>query len=97
VWRNLYDYPVRLFMRADLANWTLTAEVWAPPQLVRYATEISGPFLATGGRLVPTAEAGWVWWASTTLITQYTVLDGRSVPRAFWSYYGRDPNFGALN
>ena len=96
VWRNLYDYPVRLFMRADLSEWTLTAEVWAPPELVPYTTEITGPFLATGGRLVPTADSGWVWWSATTVITQRTVLDGRSVPRAFWSNYGRDPNFGAL-
>jgi vancomycin resistance protein YoaR len=96
VWRNLYDYPVRLWMRADLANWTLTTEVWAPPQLTAYATEISGPFLVRGGRFIPTGDAGWVWDSSTTVITQYTILDGRSVARAFWSYYGRDPNFGAL-
>lgn len=62
VWRNLYDYPVRLFMRADLANWTLTAQVWAPPELVRYPTEIEGPFLVNGDRVTPTADAGWVWW-----------------------------------
>ena len=48
VWRNLYDHPVRLFMRADVATWTLTAEVWAPPQLAPYATAIDGPFLVSG-------------------------------------------------
>jgi vancomycin resistance protein YoaR len=93
VWRNLYDYPVRLFMRADLANWTLTAEVWAPPELVPYATTVDGPFLVNGSARVPTDEAGWVWWASTTVITQRTVLDGRAVPRSFWSYYGADPHW----
>lgn len=50
-------------------------------------------FLVTGGRRIPTAEAGWVWWGATTVITQYTVLDGRTVPRSFWSYYGADPNW----
>jgi len=93
VWRNLYDYPVRLFMRADLANWTLTAEVWAPPQVAPYATQIDGPYLVSAGRLVPTASAGWVWWSSTTVIRQNTVLDGRTVARSFWSSYARDPNW----
>lgn len=93
VWRNLYDYPVRLFMRADLANWTLTAEVWAPPELTRYATEIDGPYLVRGEQLIPTTEAGWVWWSASTVIWQSTVLDGRRVTRPFRSYYGRDPNW----
>lgn len=93
VWRNLYDHPVRLFLRADLAKWTLTAEVWAPPELAPYATAIDGPFLVSGGQLIPTPAAGWVWWSSTTVIKQNTLLDGRPVSRSFWSAYGRDPNW----
>jgi len=67
--------------------------VWAPPQVAPYATQIDGPYLVSAGRLVPTASAGWVWWSSTTVITQNTVLDGRTVSRSFWSTYGRDPNW----
>ena len=96
VWRNLYDYPVRLFMRADLAKWTLTAEVWAPPQLVPYATEIDGPYVVTlGDELIPTADLGFVWYAATTVITQTTTLDGKWVVRSFWSNYRRDPNWSS--
>ncbi len=95
VWRNLYDYPVRLFMRAELAKWSLTAEVWAPPQLLPYATEIDGPYLVTAGELIPTAELGWVWYDATTVITQTTALDGRKVARSFWSHYGHDPNWSS--
>lgn len=93
LWRNLYDHPVRLFMRADLTKETLTAEVWAPPELTAYATAIEGPFLIAAGRRVPAAEAGWVWWSATSVIAQYTVLDGRTVRREFWSYYGADPSW----
>lgn len=95
-WRNLYDHPVRLFARVDRKAYTLTIQVWAPPELVRYENAIDGPYLVRAGKLVPAGEAGWVWWAATTVITQRTALDGRIVERKFWSSYRADPHRSAL-
>ena len=91
--RNLYDYPVRLFMRADLAAQTLTTEVYGAPELVPYPTEIDGPWLVRNGETLAASDAGWVWWASMTVVRQRTRVDGGSWERAFWSYYVDDPYF----
>jgi len=91
--RNLYDYPVRIFMRADLAAQTLTADVYGPPELAPYPTEIDGPYLYVNGEFIPTRDAGWVWWASTTVVSQKTHVDGGLWDRPFWSHYLKDPYF----
>ena len=91
--RNLYDYPVRFFIRADLRAQTLTAEVYAPPQLVPYPTVIDGPWLLRGDEFVPARDAGWVWSESLTLVRQWTRVDGGSWERTFWSSYVKDPYF----
>jgi len=91
--RNLYDYPVRLFMRADVEAQTLRAEVYAPPELVPYPTEIDGPYLYANGEFIAAADAGWVWWAATTVVSQKTYVDGGLWDRAFWSHYLEDPYF----
>jgi vancomycin resistance protein YoaR len=95
-WRNLYDYPVRLFARVDRAAYTLRIEVWAPPELVPQETVIDGPYLIRDGKLIPTAQAGWVWWSSSTVIAQSIALDGTMVRRSFWSYYRQDPHRSSL-
>lgn len=89
--RNLYDHPVRFFMRADLAAQTLTAEVYAPPELTPFTTQVQGPFLLRDEGLVPAATAGWVWWAATTVVTQRALVDDEWWIRSFWSAYLKDP------
>lgn len=91
--RNLYDYPVRFFMRADLRAQTLTAEVYGPPELVPYRTEIDGPYLYRNGEFSSARDAGWVWWAATTVVSQKTYVDGGLWDRPFWSHYVADPYF----
>ena len=90
--RNLYDYPVRLFARVDTKTQSLTIEVWAPPQLTPFHVEIDGPYLYAGGKYIPTAEAGWVWWSATAVVSQKVWLDGGMWNRPFWSTYKRDPH-----
>ena len=90
--RNLYDYPVRLFARVDTAAQSLTVEVWAPPQLAPFHTEIDGPYLYTGGSYIPAADAGWVWWAARAVVSQKVWVDGGMWDRPFWSTYMKDPH-----
>ena len=90
--RNLYDFPVRFFARANLDAQSLTIEVWAPPQLTPFHVEIDGPYLYTGGQFIPTEQAGWVWWASRAVVSQKVWLDGGMWNRPFWSTYLKDPH-----
>jgi hypothetical protein len=90
--RNLYDHPVRLFARVDTKAQSLTVEVWAPPQLEPFHTEIDGPYLYAAGRYVPIEQAGWVWWPASAVVSQKVWLDGGMWNRPFWSSYMRDPH-----
>ena len=80
-------------MHADLARQTLTTDVYGPPELTPYPTEIDGPYVARNGEFIRTSEAGWVWWASRTVVWQRTRVDDRGWDRAFWSYYLDGPSF----
>lgn len=91
--RNLYDHPVRLFARIDSQAQTLTIQVYAPPQLTPFQVEIDGPYLYSGGRYVPIAQAGWVWWGAQAVVSQKVWVDGGMWNRPFWSTYQRDPNW----
>ena len=90
--RNLYDYPVRLFARVDTTQQSLTIEVWAPPQLTPFLVQIDGPYLYSAGSYIPTEQAGWVWWAARTVVSQKVWVDGSMWNRPFWSSYMRDPH-----
>ncbi|MDQ2950725.1 MAG: VanW family protein [Chloroflexota bacterium] len=89
--RNLYDYPVRLFARVDTTAQSLTVDVYAPPQLTPFHTEIDGPYLYTG-TYIPVADAGWVWWAARAVVSQKVWVDGGQWDRPFWSSYMKDPH-----
>lgn len=93
VWRNMYDYPVRLWLTADLAAKTLRADVYAPPELTPYAVTIDGPYLTSAKPWRKTAGLKWITGAASTVVTQLVDVGGSVWKRSFWSSYKAAPSY----
>ena len=87
VWRNMYDYPVRLWLTADLEAMTLRADVYAPPELLPYRVSIDGPYLTSVNPPQPTAGLNCITWAATTAVIQKVDVGESVWERTFKSYY----------
>ncbi len=93
--RNTYDYPIRFFLR--VVNEHLRVDVYGPPELKPYYTEIEGPkmFYPDSGKLVK--DVGRFPWAATTIVTQHVWKDQtkreKLFDKSFKSYY-QDSPFG---
>lgn len=87
--RNMYDYPVRFQLKADLTAMTLRVDVYGPPELKPYQAKIDGPyFLATGQ---PTAGTDGITWATSTVLYHSVDVGGSVWKRAWKSYYSTAP------
>lgn len=90
VFRNMYDYPVRLWATADLGSQTIKIEVLSPPELTPYPVQIEGPYLVVGGQARPRGLS-WVTGAATTVVTQYVSTGNSTWVRSFTSNYAAAP------
>ncbi len=90
--RNMYDYPVRLFAKVDLGAQTLRIDVLAPPELKVYQVSIEGPYLTSPGPTRPTTAVNWITGAATTIVRQKVDVGGSVWTREFTSSYAAAPH-----
>lgn len=91
VFRNMYDYPVRLWATADLGNQTIKIDVLGPPELTPYPVQIEGPFLVVGGQARPRGP-NWITGNAATVVTQYVSTGTSTWVRSFSSNYAAAPH-----
>lgn len=96
VFRNMYDFPIRLWATADREREkTLRFDVYGPPELVPYKANIIGPYFGTKDDKPTklTTGSNWITGASvTTVIQEVYAGDTKLWSKPFESYYAAAPH-----
>lgn len=91
VFRNMYDYPVRLWAVADVPNRTIRIDVYGPPELKPYQVQIEGPYLVVAGVAKPIGS-NWITGDAKTTLTQSVNVGSSTWIRSFSSSYAAAPH-----